>query len=440
MIFEPFDKQEEFLLDKSRVRGLFCAKRSGKSEVAYVDLLIHGEQQISDSFVPNNGKDPYGIGLIAPTENMLRTLVWPKLRRFGASFEEDFNKSDGVFYWRGKDTVIWSASAEKIKRLEGKKLNYCLMTEVFQMSKASVIEVIARLSDSQGKLVLDGSLSYDIPNPRETWPYKMFVEKQYEGAKIWVWYTKDNPYFPEKELEIAKKNLSLKEYRALFEMDWDTPPSAAVYDDFGEANLIKGFHPDNRHETCISIDWGYAHPAAVGFYNYSTTKDIVYKFDEIVVTRKTRDQLAELIFAKINSYTCGKKQGGRDQSLKIAHWYCDIAGNQEREATGLSNIRWFKEKYDIHFKFRRSAVLEGIALVRSYIKNSLGQTRFYVDEQKCPRTVDAMRKYSYPVKDGVIQNENPVKRDDDLNDETRYFFINRLASDIKNRKTRQINL
>ena len=42
------------------------------------------------------------------------------------------------------------------------------------------------------------------------------------------------------------------------------------------------------------------------------------------------------------------------------------------------------------------------------------------------RQIHAVKRYTYPEKDGTIQNENPIKQDDDEVDNIRYFFINIL--------------
>ena len=77
MEFNPFDIQEDFLLDKHRVRCLFAAKRGGKSEAAYVDTILKG---VKKTGYIDNGRDPYLMAIVAPTQDMLTKLVWPKFK------------------------------------------------------------------------------------------------------------------------------------------------------------------------------------------------------------------------------------------------------------------------------------------------------------------------------------------------------------------------
>lgn len=409
MLYKPFKQQKEFLRSKARIRCLFAAKRAGKSEVCYLDTIIKAEKQ--PGYIPSD-IDPFLIGIIAPTEHMLRKLVWPKLRTFAKPFEKNFNKVDHRFEWLGNNTQILGFSGEKISRMEGFKLHHIHMTEAFQMSQEVFLEALARVSDTKGTITIDGSLGPNIPNPKNHWLYQTFIERKFEDSQIFTWATADNPHFPKDELDRMKDNLDPRTYRQMFTIDWNVPGTALVYDELDEANIVRSFSFNPNFETFCVVDWGWAHNMACLFFQYDPHHDVVYLYDEIVGSRIKLEDLWERIKAK---------------RYPIKEYYCDIAGNQEREQMGLSNVAWFKQPpRNIHFKYRRTAVNYGIPIVRSYIKNGHGQRRFFIDELRCPKSLDSIRNYSYPEKDGIIQNENPVKKDDDPCDAIRYFFVNRL--------------
>jgi hypothetical protein len=408
VIFKPFRQQSEFLRSKARVRLLLCAKRGGKSEAAYVDTIMRAEARPG---YKNVGKDPYLIGLIAPTENMLRRLVWPKFRHFARPFEKEFNKSDNTLTW-SNGTQILGFTAEKINRMEGFKLSHVHMTEAFQMTEHVFLESLARLSDTQGTIVIDGSLGPNLPNPKAHWIYKTFKEKDWPDCQIWEWATASNPHFPQEELEQLRDALDPRTYRQMFEIDWNTSGTALVYDTFDESNVTRGYRYDPNLETSVSIDWGWANDMACLFIQYDPKSGCVYVFDEIIGSRITLESLWSRIVAK---------------GYRISNWFCDIAGTQEREQTGRSNVQWFKQSpRNVNFRYRSTAVNYGIPIVRQYICNGLGQRKLFIDEVRCPKLLDGMRNYSYPEKNGVIQNENPIKDNDHGADSLRYYFINRL--------------
>ena len=71
----------------------------------------------------------------------------------------------------------------------------------------------------------------------------------------------------------------------------------------------------------------------------------------------------------------------------------------------------------------------GLPIVRTFIKNGKGENKFYVS-RNCVKSIDGLRQYRYPEKDGIIQNENPVKLDDDACDMIRYFFVNYMDENV----------
>lgn len=412
MIYRPFKQQQEFLQDTSRVRVLPAGKRSGKSEAAYIDDVIKMETQ--PGYV-DNGIDPYQLALIAPTDNMLRGLVWPKFRAFAKPFEREFKSTVNELYWKRNNSVILGFSGEKISRMEGRKLHHAHLIEAFQLKKEVFLEAVARLSDSRGTMTIEGSLGPNIPNPKAHWIYQTFVEQEYEGASVRIWNTEDNPHFPRDELDLMKRNLDPRTFRQMFQIDWDVPGSALVYDQFDDSNVITGYVHDKARETYIVIDWGWAHRLVCKFYQYDRKQDTVYLFDEISETKLTLQKLWERIEQKVAQHKIDNVKG----------WACDIAGNQEREQTGYSNVQWFRNTHQIAFKYRSTAINYGIPIVRTYICNGLGKRKFLIDA-RCKRSIDGLKRYSYPEKDGVILNENPVKKDDDEVDVDRYFFVNFL--------------
>ena len=116
------------------------------------------------------------------------------------------------------------------------------------------------------------------------------------------------------------------------------------------------------------------------------------------------------------------------------YWRSGASGtdNWTGEQTGRSNVKWFKDTHGITFKFRTSRINVGCALVRGYIRNANDKIRFLVAEH-CKESIDGLKRYKYPEKDGIIQNENPVKEDDDAVDMIRYYFMYKHDPKFKNR-------
>lgn len=406
--FKPFLKQQRYLKSQARVRGAFAGKRGGKTEVGAIDCLIHADTK--RGYKPNP-IDPYLGVVIAPTSDMLRRLSLQKLKAYAGKMIVNHHETHSeIDWWNG--TKIYGISADKPQRLEGVKANFIWIDEVFQVSEQLFLEAVARVSDTEGYIWCTGSLGVNFNNPKAHWAHKHFKEKPIEGSECFEWSTAENPFFPRAELDRMQNTLDPRTYRQMFEIDWNTPGTNMVYADFSEANHVKGYTYDPNLPTFVVIDWGFAHPMAALFIQYNQALDRVYVFDEIVRSKLKVEQLYDIIMSK---------------PYKITEWICDIAGNQEREQTGISNVQWFKAK-GIKFTFRTSAITHGISIVRSYIKNMKAVSRLYVDTLRCPKLIDGMMNYSYPEKSGVITSENPVKKDDDAVDALRYYFVNKHDS------------
>lgn len=409
--FTPFGKQINILESTKRNIGVFCGKRAGKTEIGAIKSIMLQEQK------PNwvdKGIDPYIGMIIAPTTDMLRRLSLKKFMAYAKPFIKNFNRSTFEIEWHD-GSLIYGLSSDRPQRIEGIKANYCWADEVLQMNEQTFLEIRARISDSEGYIISTGSLGVNITNPKNHWAYRYYKETPDEDTECYEWTTSDNPYFPKAELSKLKENLDPRTFRQMFAIDWNVVGSSTVYDEFSEDNLISNYIYNPSLETHCSIDWGFAHDMAVLYFQYDRAKNTVYLFDEIVTNRLTLEKL----WAKMQS-----------RNYRINTYVCDIAGDQSREQMGFSNMHWFKQK-GIHFKARRTAIVYGIPIVRSFIKDGKGRVGFYIDEKRCPKTIDQIKNYSYPEKNGTILNENPVKKDDDAVDALRYYFVNVHDNRIK---------
>lgn len=444
VVFTPFSKQNDFLYkllnEEPRAIGAFAGKRGGKTEVGAVGAGALHENDFARDW-ESTGIDPY-IGVIcAPTYDMLSRLSWKKFKNYWKHFIKRETKKPMVIEWHdsedNSESLIYGISADNPGAIEGIKASWIWIDEVFQVSEQFFLECLARTADCGGVVICTGSLGVQFVNPKQHWAYKYFKKTQFDGFMCIEWPSSENPHFSKEEIERLRTILDPKTFKAMFTITWDLTPVSAVYDEWDEANEITGYQFNPALETYICIDWGWSHPMSCGFYQYDRQKDHVYKFDEIFGSKIKLDDLYERILERPWIKTVDKTRKELDQFGKevivpykyitnITKWICDIAGDQEREQTGISNINHMESKYGVDFERCKSGILYGIGIVRSYIHNVVGERRFFVDTEKCPETISGIKRYMFPQKDGVITNENPIKVDDDAADETRYFFVNIL--------------
>jgi len=420
IIFRPFDKQQEVLDCDARVKGVFAGKRGSKTELGAIQSVIWQESK------PTNRSydiDPFTGVIVAPTYDMLTRLSWKKFSAYARPFIKEQTKSPKHITWHD-GSEIYGLSADRPERIEGMKIDWVWLDECFQVDEQTFLELQARVADTRGFMLLTGSLGVQYVNPKQHWAHKYFKEKANDGFRCFEWATADNPYFPQDEISRLETILDAETFKQMYTINWDSNSNNMVYSDFSSANLIRGYKVNPNLPVLVAVDWGWRHKMACLFAQYDQATDTVTVFDEIVRSRMTLDDLHREITSR---------------GLQVSGYCCDISGNQEREMVGISNVQWFKDR-GIKMVFRTSAVLYGVALVRSYVKAASGRVRLLIAEDTCKETVTAIKSYRYPESDGIAKAETPVKEEDDAVDALRYLFVNFIDKNVRDRHSRSIQL
>jgi len=157
-----------------------------------------------------------------------------------------------------------------------------------------------------------------------------------------------------------------------------------------------------------AMDFGYANPF-VCLWIQVDAAGVVRVINEYVKVRATiAENAAEVL---------RRTPGG-----EAAVWgtFCDPAGASRNDVTGTSAVRELAAM-GIRCKYRSSAILEGIELIRRELKAGDGKNRLVISP-KCQRLIEAMRCYHYPQKGGEVPEKDGVY--DHPIDALRYFFVN----------------
>ncbi|MBD2060499.1 hypothetical protein H6F88_31655 [Oculatella sp. FACHB-28] len=215
---------------------------------------------------------PQTAVLAAPTMKMARSLHWIPLLNVleDSPLVSDINKTDFRIKWKAKnkpDLVV--RGMEGPEKLRGLNLIYASLDE-FQDAPPVIIDDIIwpALARNHSYQVLitgtpDGQGSY----------FHSFCEKA-NSLKDWVYFnepTKNNPFFPVKELIKARKVLPPTTYAVEFQASWVTP-AGQIYDQFDKSKHVVKPIPQFQH-TYIGCDWGSTNPALVVI---GLTKDLKY--------------------------------------------------------------------------------------------------------------------------------------------------------------------
>jgi PBSX family phage terminase large subunit len=408
--YEPFPHQAEVHLDKRRFRLLVAGRRAGKTFSAFHDMIAHAL------------KKPFQLcWWVATTYRDAKEIGWQHFLDFQDYLEPAIKsvslvdlritfKNGSRVYFKGSDAQ---------DSLRGRGLDFVVVDEA-AFQHPDVWRKILRpaLSDKQGKAILLSSAN------GRNWFYEQYsYAKRPDLAHLWgvyIWPTSVNPLISEDDLIAAQNELSSNDFRQEYLAEFVTK-AGMVYDDFTEENVIQSFTPTRRYSYFIGIDFGFANPSAIVFSAVDPDGNVIV-FDEIYESRLSMEDMTNKINAKLWHYKLS--------SSDVTFIATDPAGNAEELTSGISPVDYLRQKGGYNVINKGTRIAPGLALVRSYIKNSFGHRRLHIVGPTCPELIRSIYGYTYAPKrmSSSLVDEEPLK--DGLNDHAcdalRYFMVNRF--------------
>ena len=408
--YYPFKHQKDLHSDRHRFKIIKGGRRVGKSKSALQECIRRALSRSNQL-----------IWWVSPTYTEARETGLEGFKEFYEQLSPAiFSMNESmlrIIFVNG--SRIYFKGADRKDSLRGRGLDFLVLDEVAFVPR-DIWKKILRpaLSDKRG-----GAMLVSSPNGRN-WFFDLFntVDKD----KYWSsfsWPTMLNPLISEEDIEQAKRELSDIDFRQEYLAEFVTK-SGQVYSDFDDNNIIDDFEVNTeKYDIFLGADFGYANPSVLLFIAVDPIERIAYVFDEIYKERYSIEQLKSLILETLVKYSIKKRF--------IKAIYTDPAGNAEEITSGISPVDYLRQDFPVINK--GSSIAPGLALVRSFIKNSLGERKLFV-HKRCKDTIRSLYGYTYEQysknKEHVIKEE-PFK--DGLNDHAadalRYFFINVFSSD-----------
>ncbi len=186
-----------------------------------------------------------------------------------------------------------------------------------------------------------------------------------------------------------------------------------VFAEFDASVHVRPVDYDPNLPLYRTLDFGFVNPF-VCLWVQVDNEGTVHVIDEYIRSRATIDVHAKEMKART---PCDEE--------RVAATYCDPAGAGANDVTGTSAVRELRS-LGIPVKYRRSAILEGIELIRRAVRAGDGSTALVISP-RCPRLIEAMECYHYPDNVRAASGELPFKDGvhDHPIDALRYFFIHR---------------
>jgi len=210
--FKLLNWQRTVLNDKTRFKIVCAGRRSGKSRLAAIMLLLEAL----------NCPEGSAVMYVAPTQGQARVIIWDLLLSLGRDVIKSSHVNNAEITLIN-DIRIYIRGADRPDTLRGVSLTFVVLDEYADM-KPMVWEQIIRasLSDKKGRALFIGT-----PKGRNHF-YDIYQQGNDESLtynsehKSWSFYTADNELIDPKEIIAAEKTLSSFAFKQEYLASFDT--------------------------------------------------------------------------------------------------------------------------------------------------------------------------------------------------------------------------
>jgi hypothetical protein len=420
---KPFPAAEAFYTDTHRDTFAFCGVRAGKSftgaEKAAARVILGdvipairaGVEWKSVGKIPRASRDKPRVTfwVVAPTYDLV-TISWAMIRAVLHRVEPlILSEVDGEI-WLETGVLIQRKTGYDETQLQGAAVSGVWADEIATLPYASYLQLRNRLADKEGWMIGTGS-----PRP-DSWAKTMLWDGRdhLEDAGVHHWTTAENPWFPRKELERAKKTMPERWYKRDFEASWDTF-EGLVYQAFDPLlHIVKPEDvPEHDMRYWGAQDWGWASPGCFLLMGQHTPTGQIYVIAEVYA-----DRLPTHVEGPGESWV--RRVGPIHREHGLVTVYCDVSkGTQDvfhyRSAGIPARVT----------KKGAGSVIDGIKTVeRLLIPDPESFVPRLLISERCRNLLREIRAYTYVCDDeGNVKDRIDPKCHDHALDALRYGII-----------------
>lgn len=318
----------------------------------------------------------------APTRQQAKSIFWKSLKENTKLFQAKAPNETELYVTLMNKTEIHVVGLDKPERVEGQPWDGCHITEIGNVKDGAWQESIRpALSDTKGFAYLDG-----VPEGRnhyynmalkatdgaipKTLPElgAMHISKSNPGWAYYSWLSAD--VLDEEEILAAKRDLDDKTYCQEYEGSYESFEGLAYYT-YGQHNLAL-FQYDKNRIVSIGMDFNVDPMTCVIGH---IIKDKFYQFGERYLINSNTYEMRDNLLETFNP-----------TQVEI---YPDSTGKARESNATESDLAILKKAgFTIKAHPSNPYVKDRINSVNSFVKNRNGGTRYKVNPETCPRTVN----------------------------------------------------
>lgn len=320
----------------------------------------------------------------APTHKQAKDIFWDSVVNDTQLFKKYKSETDlvvGLF----NGSEIHVVGLDKPERIEGQPWHGCHITEFGNLKgmNAWTAHIRPVLSDTNGWALLDG-----VPEGRNFYydlalkacdgviPTTEKIKGAFAECGEWVyyhWFSSD--VLSQEEIDEVRRELDDRTFRQEYEGSFETYEGVA-YKEFGQHNLDRSI-VENEGTISIGMDFNVdPMTAAVGYINGDTYN----QFSEIWLNSSNTFEMRDEILKRFKN----------PSRITI---YPDSTGDHESSNARKTDLQILKDAgFTVRAKSTNPEQRDRINTVNSFIKNRNGATRYKVNPDTCPKTINDMNK------------------------------------------------
>jgi phage terminase large subunit len=383
--------QQNIANNTTRFRVAVSGRRFGKTHIAMRELAKAAVQ-------PRQM-----VWYVAPSYRLARQVLWDKLklRMLELNWVRKINETDMRIDLRNGSTIALRG-ADNPDSLRGVGLNFLVLDEVADIDEKAWTEVLRpTLADKQGRALFLGT-----PKGKSNWLFDLYQRGQDATEPTWAswqYTTVDGGVVSPEEIEAARNDLGLREFRQEFLASFEQW-AGTIYYNFDRARNVQRYEAEVPRAIMLFVDFNVSPMSAAVAVSRGTIENGIHIIDEIVIYSSNTDELVQEVR---NRYPTNHITA-----------FPDPAGIQRKTSAGGRTDIIILQQAGFQVKYRNShpPVRDRINAVNSLLKNARDQSRLYVDP-KCRKVIEGFEKQVY--KEGT---QVPDKSDghDHMNDAIGY--------------------
>lgn len=383
------DWQKSVWKDKHRFLVINCGRRAGKSTISALRMLWYATE---------NEKSI--VWYVAPQYNQAKSIMWQMLKELiPPQAIKKTNETELKIELINKSQILLKG-ADNPDSLRGVRIDFAVFDEVAFFNKWDEVWKVMRptLADSKADC-------WFISTPNGFNHFKEMAESTDPDWSYHHYTTYDNPHIPVEEVDLMKQEMDEDSF-AQEVMGEFRKMSGLIYKEFDRDTHMVDIPDVSGWTVYRSLDFGFAHKTALGYFAVNTTGTEIYMYDGIYQDRLVTSGLADAIKIK-------------DSGKQIQMAWADSAQPQLIE--DLSSL-------GVHFQpvvKGPDSVKKGITRVAELlrVRKDTGKPTLMFNKN-LSWVADEFERYRWMENktQGIIK-ETPLKKDDDCVDMVRYFAM-----------------